>query len=146
MSADGQKLNKLIKRHYKVFIFPLVLTLLLLSLTLLKIHGSSIGRYHEMFYGESIKDESLLLNNPRGVRSDEWLRWTQYTVSQDKNNFESSNEFFSNGIDITKLHEAPAKSWSDIFKPSNFSFFVLLFEHAFAFKLWFLIYAVILLE
>lgn len=126
-----------------IWVFPLILTILLFLLAGFKINGSSMGVYHTVFYGSS-KDSSLLLGKPRPIRSDEWLVNTQMTIAQKNNNYQRVNENVGMGEDVSILVDAPYKDWSVLFKPQNLSFFVLPFEHAFAFKWWLICYLLIL--
>lgn len=94
-------------------------------------------------YGSNADDPSLIAGKPAGIRSDEWLVWTQITISQSENNFSKFNDDLSNGRDLSLHFEIPTKDWSAIFKPQNWSYFVLPIEYAFAFKWWFLMYVLI---
>lgn len=135
---------RLLKSFSKsIWFFPTLLTIALIILTGLKIHGSSIGTYHTFFYGSST-DDSLLLNKPQGIRSDEWLVNTQFTLAQSNNNFEKINSNLGNGQDMSLMVDVPYRDWSVVFKPDNLVFFVLPFENAFAFKWWSLAYLLIL--
>lgn len=126
-----------------VWLFPALLTILLLLLTAFKIHGSSLGVYHTLFYGNS-NDPNLIINKPLPIRSDEWLVNSQATISQGSNGFERINKNIGNGEDISVIIDAPYKDWSVIFKPQNLAFFVLPFDNAFAFKWWFMGYLLII--
>lgn len=126
-----------------VWFFPFLLTILLLLLTVFKIHGSSIGVYNEYFYGDR-DDSSLLLNKPRPIRSDEWLVATQMTIAQSNSSYDRINPNIGNGEDMSLLLDVPYKEWSVVFKPHNWVFFVLPFENAFAFRWWVIGYLLIL--
>lgn len=125
-----------------VWLFPVILTIILLSLTVLKISGSSIGSYHQVFYGDT-KDPSLLVNHPVNIRSDEWLVTTQLTIAQYVAGYPRVNPNIDSGRDMSVIGDAPYKDWSAAFRPQNLSFFVMPFENAFAFKWWFLLYMTI---
>jgi hypothetical protein len=135
-----QKIDNFLS-NYKIAIFPSILLILLLVLTIFKISGTSIGIYHEYLYGNTKSDSSLLYGKPQSIRSDEWLVNTQVTIAQEKNNYQRINNNFNSGKDVSMLVDAPYKDWSTLFKPQHFSFFVLPLEHAFAFKWWFLLFA-----
>jgi hypothetical protein len=127
-----------------IWLFPIILTAVLLLLTVFKINGSSIGVYHTFFYGENSKDPNLMLGKPRAIRSDEWNVNTQITLAQYNDNFSRINKNLGSGADMSVLYDAPYKDWSILFKPQNWSFFVLPFEQAFAFKWWFIAYLLLL--
>ena len=133
--------KKALRRSGKAFVrsiwlFPAILTLLLLGLTAFGINGSSIGVYNQTFYGDKA-DPDLLAGHPRNIRSDEWLVNTQLTIAQGSDNYHRTNENIGNGQDVSLLSDAPYKEWSAVFKPHNLAFFVLPFDNAFAFKWWF---------
>ncbi len=124
-----------------VWLFPVVLAIPLLILTAFQISGSSVGMYHQLFGGP--EDKSLLLNAPRPIRSDEWVVGTQMFIAQEHNNYERINKNIGNGEDMSIIIDAPYKEWSVAFKPHDLAFFVLPFDNAFAFRWWFLAYALI---
>lgn len=126
-----------------VWLFPFLLLIIFSIFVVFKISGSSIGFYHNILYGDSKKDISLIYGQPQAIRSDEWLVWTQITISQSENNFPRFNEDLGSGRDLSLHFEIPTKDWSAVFKPQNWSFFVLPLEYAFAFKWWFLMYVLI---
>jgi hypothetical protein len=121
-----------------IYAFPVGLFILVLVLSGLKIHGSSVGMFNEHLYGENYKDSSLLFGRPRAIRSDEWLSNTPMTVSQSYNNFPVVNKDVgpgdNAGHDMTVVKDFPTKSWESIFKPQNWGFFVVPIENAFAYR------------
>jgi len=128
----------------KIWFFPAVLFLIVLVLGALQISGSSIGIYHEILYGENVKDENLLFNKPRAVRSDEWLVTTQLSLAQTQTGFAPVNENVGNGIDVSLLVDAPTTDLGQLFKPQNFGFFVAPPEVAFSLKWWLLAYLLVI--
>ncbi len=127
-----------------VWFFPVIVTFFLLSLTALKISGTSIGIYNNFFYGENQKDSNLLYGAPQPIRSDEWLVNTQLTIAQSRDGFNRTNENITNGRDMSLNIDVPYKEWSIAFKPQNLAFLVVPLEFAFAFKWWLLLYLLIL--
>lgn len=141
INKDPSSAKRLVR---SVWLFPALLTILLILATSFRINGSSIGGiYHQAFYG-SMPDKNLLLNHAEGIRSDEWLVTTQLTIAQHAAGYPRINPNIDAGRDMTVIGDAPAKDWSTIFRPQNISFFILPFEYAFAFKWWFLLYMLIL--
>jgi len=128
---------------HSVWLFPILLTLILFTLTAFKISGSSVGSYYSYFYGNQ-KNRDLLGGRPRGIRSDEWLVTTPLTIAQKNNNFQRINTNIGNGEDMSLILDVPYKEWSVVFKPQNLIFFVLPLDYAFAFKWWLLAYLLIL--
>lgn len=123
--------------------FPVVLAVFFLVLTSLRINGSSVGVYNNFVNGQSAKDPDLIYGKPRIIRSDEWLFGTQLAVSQAKNNLPRVNPDLGTGRDVSLQAETPSSDWSTVFKPQNWSYFVLPLEYAFAFKWWLLLYVTI---
>lgn len=123
--------------------FPTLLLVPLFLFTILRINGSSIGVYHEKFYGTEVRDPNLLYGHPRGIRSDEWLVSTQINISQSRNNFPKINPNLGSGRDVSWHPEIANTDWSTLFKPQNWAYFTLPLEHAFAFKWWFVLYFLI---
>ena len=132
--------KKLVGLIKKTWFFPAALFVVVIILGLLQINGSSIGIYHELLYGDSSKDENLLLNKPRPIRSDEWLVTTQLSIAQTKNNFAPVNTNIGDGIDVSLLVDAPTSDFAQIFKPHNLAFFILPVSIAFSLKWWLLAY------
>jgi hypothetical protein len=126
-----------------VWLFPLILFILLLLLTAFKISGSSVGVYRQVLYGNSSHDPDLVYGKPRAIRSDEWLSTTQLIVSQSKNHFPRFNQDMGSGRDVSLLSEVPSKDWSTLFRPQNWSFFIMPLEYAFAFKWWLIMFVLI---
>lgn len=121
-----------------VWLFPLILAIILISLTALRISGTSIGHYHALMFGAEAKDPALITGDPRAIRSDEWGVNTPLSVSQAEEGFPSVNRTTGNGQDVTISFDVPYKDWSTAFKPQNWAYFILPLEQAFAFKWWML--------
>ncbi len=119
--------------------FPVVVRLFFILFTALGINGSSVGMYHNLLYGSSERDSSLVYGSPRAIRSDEWVNWTVLTVSQEENGYQKYNENLSTGQNLALQPDVPILDWSTFFRPHNWAFFVLPFDNAFAFKWWFLL-------
>src|SRR5688572_20935068 len=134
LSKKAAQLGKQLVRS--IWLFPVVLTFLLLIFTAFGIHGSSIGTYHTALHGPTAEDPNLLFGEPRSIRSDEWLVNTQLTIAQENNGYQRINQNIGNGQDVSLLSDAPYKEWSTFFKPHNAAFFALPFDNAFAFKWW----------
>lgn len=130
-------LSRLKIPYNKFLLFPLALLTLLVLFTLTEIHGSSVGMFNKVFYGDSFQDSNLILGKPRAIRSDEWLVATPLTAAQVKNDLEHENKNIGLEQEMSILYDAPTNHWSTIFEPQNWGFFVMPFENAFAFKWWF---------
>ena len=132
------------KLYKSVWLFPLLCTVVLIVLCVFKINGSSIGVYSTFFSGANKKDNNLILNRPRQIRSDEWRFNTQMIIAQSNNNYEQVNQNIGNGQDMSLIVDVPYKDWSAVFKPQNLVFFIMPFEYAFAFKWWLMAYLLVI--
>lgn len=128
---------------HPTLIYPAVLIIILIILTACRISGTSIGIYNGFLNGGE-KDPNLIFGQPQSIRSDEWLVNTQITISQSQLNYPYINSNFTEGKNMSVLFDTPYREWSAFFKPQNFSFFVLPLEYAFAFKWWFMLFALII--
>ena len=136
MSINKTQLKTAFIKFLKsVWLFPVILTLLVIILCSLKISGSSIGVYNSVFYGDK-SDPSLLAGKPQPIRSDEYSVWSLMAIAQSNNNFDEINENVGNGQDMTILGDLPHNGWSTLFRPQNIGFLVLPFDNAFALKWW----------
>jgi len=111
-------------------VFALTMTLVLA--TLLKINGSSSSIWR--FYADGrLPDHDLLVGSAKDVRSDEWMVQTPWMLSQAANEppFSTSNPNVCDQATVL-LVNLPIRHWTTIFRPQFWSFFVLDFEHAFA--------------
>lgn len=146
-SWSGKKLALraalLAKQLYRsVWFFPVILAVPLLIFTALEIHGSSVGTYHKILYGPG-QDNNVILNEPRSIRSDEWLVNTQKTISQAENGFPLVNDNMGKGENMSVIVDVPYKEWSVIFKPHNTPFFFLPLEKAFSMRWWLMGYLLV---
>jgi hypothetical protein len=123
--------------------FPLLLLLPLLVLTILGIHGSSVGMYSRLLFGPAHEDPDLLFGTPQAIRSDEWLVVTPYILSQAKNGYPLINRDLAYGQDMSVVVNVPYREWSVAFKPHNLAFLLLPVENAYAFQWWLLGYLLI---
>jgi hypothetical protein len=122
------------------WLFPALLLVPLIILTLTKISGTSIG-YFGTVTGFSQPDRNLIAGEVRPVRSDEWLVNTQMTVVQAVSGYPRINPNIGSGQDMSVILDVPYKEWSSLFRPQNWSFFLMPLENAFAFKWWLLAWA-----
>lgn len=126
-----------------IWLFPAIMTVILITLSSLQLSGSSIGLYHKIFYGNQ-PDKALIANQPESIRSDEWIVSSQKAIAQKNNNFATVNNNIGNGEDTTLLADMPYRDWSIIFKPHNIGFLALPFDNAFALHWWSMSYFLVL--
>src|SRR6266567_568421 len=139
----GAKVHREAMRFWRsVWLFPILLGLMIVGLTVLKINGSSMGIYYQTFYGTT-KDPNLVANQPQGIRSDEWLVNTQMSIAQKNDRLMQIDPNIGNGQDMSLEIDVPLKDWSIIFRPHELAFFVMPFDNAFAFRWWVMGYLLI---
>lgn len=137
-----QMLLKLIR---SIWLFPILLTIILILFTMFRISGSSIGIYHVMFYGDA-SDQSLVTKaiHPQSIRSDEWIVNSQKAIAQQYGNYNKINTHLGTGENEALLADTPTNNWSVCFKPHNIGFLILPFDNAFALRWWLLVYLLVL--
>lgn len=119
-----------------IYTFPILLVIVLLLLTALKINGSSTSIYNS-FLGDGQKSNSgLVLGHPRSIRSDEYISSTPLTALQYQTNFPTFSHSLGSGRDVALSPDLPVINWVSVFRPQNWSFFVMPFENGFAFRWW----------
>lgn len=116
-------------------IFPIILVAIFVVLTVLGISGSSAGSFDKSVIGTS---PGVLANQPRAIRSDEWLVQSQELQLQAAAGNKEVNHNVANGQNMSLITDVPTKSFFAIFKPQNLFFFVLPFSQAFAAHWWFM--------
>jgi hypothetical protein len=127
-----------------IWLFPVICTIILILLSTFKISGSSIGVYNDILNGPGHKDSNLLFNNPRAIRSDEWVWNSQMIMAQASSHYSRINPNLGHGMDMSLIIDAPYKDWSAVFRPHNLVFFILPFQYAFAFKWWVMAYLLVI--
>jgi len=132
------------KRLFRsIWFFPFLLAAPLIVFVLFQVSGTSVGVYHDYFYGQS-RDPSLLYGEPRPIRSDEWLVGAQLTTAQSRSNFPRVNQNFGSGQDMSIAVDVPYKDWSAVFKPQNLVYFILPLGFAYALKWWLILYVLVI--
>ncbi|MBR2753950.1 hypothetical protein IKD82_02205 [Candidatus Saccharibacteria bacterium] len=107
-----------IKWRYLIALIVFVLCVVL------KIHGSSIAEYNDLFSGsESYNAEQIVAGDSRTIRSDEWLVHTPYYMSQSYNNFgKTSNMMSIEGQDMIIGYNAPVADITLLAKPFTWGY------------------------
>lgn len=139
MTIPKIKSKKIINFINSIWLFPAIMTLLLIVLSALQINGSSMGVYYQMLYGKQT-DPALMYGQPQSIRSDEWIVGTQKLIGQDNNGYKPINNNVGNAEDETIMIDVPTRDWSTIFKPHDLAFLILPFDNAYAFRWWVMSY------
>jgi hypothetical protein len=111
-------------KQIKFYIYPLILFLLLVTLTSLKTHGSSIAVYNSILNLQA-EDNSLIFGEPREIRSDEFVVSTPILISQNLNNNKTINKDIGEGTNIGTNYNVPNNDIFSIFKPATWSFLII---------------------
>ncbi len=119
----------------KIYIYPTFILFIVVLLSILKIHGSSIGIYNLLFWGTDYKDPNLIAGHPRIIRGDEWISQTPWEISQYQTGFNPENILFLPGQNFS-TEDAPVANWTILFHPQFWSLFILPIENGFAFMWW----------
>jgi len=114
--------------------FPGLLFLLMIIAVALGISGSSTGAFWQSFGAGT--DPSLIAGTPRGVRSDEWLTFGSWLVSQASQGYPAINQVYPGGTDTTVLLDLPSWSWITLFRPNSLGFLFLGLDRGLAFRWW----------
>lgn len=124
--------NRLIIFDKKVKIFIYTNVLILLILSMFKIHGCSISIWNQLFGINEKANRSLIYGEPRGIRQDDWMVAVPFLLSQSNSNFPSSNPSIGAG-NPSLLMGLPFKDVISVFRPAIWGFFITDVERAYAF-------------
>jgi hypothetical protein len=131
-------------KKYQYCIYPLAVVIFVLILSILRLHGGSMGFYNVILNGNT-KIDGHIYGEPRAVRSDEYIVSTPLLISQDINNEPVINENVGTGINFGINYDKPSRTFFNIFKPSQWIFFTSNnYEFNFAFY-WWIKYAIMLI-
>lgn len=122
-------------QKYKFFLYPILISCLVLILSFFHIHGSSIGIYNESLLDKS-EQTSLFFSRYRAIRSDEYLVGTPMLISQKLNNTPLINQDMGEENN-SGMSDFPSNSFFSIFKPQSWIFFLSNdLEFSFSFHWW----------
>jgi hypothetical protein len=127
----------------KPIIFPALLLIVIILISIFGISGSSVGTYDFNTFPNDNAKKDTILNSPQPIRSDEWLVNTQFVISQYNTGFPRINKSIGEGQDMSVVLDVPYKDWSIFFKPLNLLFFFLPLNIAFALKWWLMGYLLV---
>ncbi|TFD32754.1 hypothetical protein E3T34_07780 [Cryobacterium sp. TMT1-62] len=114
--------------------FPALLLIAFILLVAFAVSGSSTGVYWS-YFGTG-QDPSLLLGEPRPIRSDEWLVQSSWVASQYQQGFGVFNQTLPGGMDATVQNDLPTMDWSSIFRPHLLGLLALPFDQGMAVRWW----------
>ncbi|WP_288451215.1 hypothetical protein [uncultured Microbacterium sp.] len=119
-----------------LFWFPLLMLVLTAVAAAAGVSGSSRPLLYEQLTGSSGSDAGVLFGNLRAIRSDEWVVQSGWIASQAVHGFSEINPSMYGGLDSAIYNDAPAWSWSMVFRPHAAAFLFLPLANAFAVWWW----------
>jgi hypothetical protein len=129
-SARALGSSPLVRFDRKTKLFLLILLTTYFSLSLLKVHTSSIANW-EIMFGKPAP-QSVLLGKPRFIRMDEWMVSSPSILSQYALGMPVRNDTLG-GVTTPVVWGLPIKDVSTILRPVLWSYFIFDIERAFAF-------------
>jgi len=121
---------ELIRFDKRVKWFLGICAVLFVLLTVAKIHPVSLAIWNQLLPDGSLARRGLISGEPRQIRMDDYAVSTPWLLSQVNNGFPDQNETI--GGEKAPVLVAPAKHFSQLFKPQNWGFFFLDSERAYA--------------
>ena len=131
--ASAKRLSPPRRHLLAVNTFPALLIILALAFSALQISGTSIGILNPPGH-----NSNLIAGSPRAIRSDEWSVSTPLTIASARQHFSERLYDGAGSHNTSVVLDVPNNSWTTIFKPYNWPFFVLPLTYAFALKWWLL--------
>ncbi|MDA8208935.1 MAG: hypothetical protein M0Z92_08055 [Actinomycetota bacterium] len=132
-SASARYLSPRNRRLLATNAFPALLILLALIFSALQISGTSIGILNPPGH-----NSNLIAGSPKAIRSDEWSVSTPLTIASARQHFSERLYDGAGSHNTSVVLDVPNNSWTTIFKPYNWPFFVLPLANAYALKWWLL--------
>lgn len=124
-----------IMQKYKFLLYAFLIFLLVLIVSFLHLHGSSICIYNQNLFNNT-QETSLLFGTNRAIRSDEYLVGTPQFMSQTINDSPLINKDIGEGINLG-TSGIPVKNIFSIFRPQVWIFFLTNnLEFSFSFYWW----------
>ena len=111
---------------------PIVVAVAVVVLTALGVSGSSIGQMSTAPDAES----SVIVGSPRAIRTDEWVVRTPLVLGQVERGFGVDAPVGVGEHDMSVLYDLPTTSWSTLFRPQLWGYFVLPAANGLAFEWW----------
>ncbi|GAB2549127.1 DUF7657 domain-containing protein [Spirosoma aerophilum] len=133
---------QLIRFDKRVKWFLRVCAILFVLLTVSKIHPVSLAIWNQLLPDGGSARRGLISGEPRQIRMDDYAVSTPWLLSQVNNGLPDQNETI--GGEKAPVLVAPAKHFSQLFKPQNWGFFFLDSERAYAWTYsFFIVFALI---
>lgn len=116
------QIKKFVKEK-RFYLYPFIICIAVLILSLLRLNTSSVGMYKEYITNDQKFDENVLFGKPRAIRSDYFLVMLPLQVSQDINKEPIINHDIGEGTDV-RTQYIPTRNFTAIFKPTLIPFYL----------------------
>lgn len=113
-------MNKLPK--YKIMVYPIIIILSILLLSIFKINGSSVEIFKGIVFNTEERDYDSLFGRPRPIRSDQYLVNLPIITSEDINNEPTINKDLGEGTNVI-TQNIPSRNIFSIFRPTLLAFY-----------------------
>lgn len=114
--------------------FPAISFICMIFLIVNGISGSSTSILWSLFHHGT--DPNLLFGTPRAIRGDEYIAQNSWVISQFHLGSPTFNPVFPGGINSLLYNDAPAWTWSMLFRPHAAGFLFLHLDQAIALRWW----------
>lgn len=106
----------------KYWIYPIIIVISILLLSILKINGSSVEIFRGRILSTSTRDKDSLFGRPRAIRSDQYMVLLPMFVSEDINNEPTINHDIGEGLNVI-TQNIPSRNIFSIFRLTHLPFF-----------------------
>ncbi len=109
-------------QKYKNYIFPFIIIIGVIVLSLFRLNGTSVAMYNKFLNLDIKNDKNLLLGVPRANRSDQYVGGLPIFSSQNINEETTLNQDIGEGMRM-ETQNVPTKTFFSIFRPAHFFFY-----------------------
>lgn len=106
----------------KYWIYPIIIVISILLLSILKINGSSVEIFRGRILYTATRDKDSLFGRPRAIRSDQYMVLLPMFVSEDINNEPTINHDMGEGLNVI-TQNVPSRNIFSIFRLTHLPFF-----------------------
>jgi hypothetical protein len=131
VAHDDQSPFELVCFDRKTKMFIGICTFLFVLFVAFKLHNSSIPLWNNNVGDGASDRRGIIIGDPLTVRSDEWLVYSPFILSQEKNHYPVTNEALGNGK-IPLVMGLPAKHILSAIKPALWGYYLLDTERGFS--------------
>jgi len=111
-----------INKSFRLWIYPIIIVISVLLLSVLEINGSSVEIFRGRILYTATRDKDSLFGRPRAIRSDQYMVTLPMFVSEDINNEPTVNYDMGEGVNVI-TQNIPSRNIFSIFRLVHFPFF-----------------------